>query len=304
LRCIIIGFGVQGKKRKTFAKDDCVATVDPFNPDSDYKSIYDVDLNSFDSALCCTPDKPKFEILKYLLTNKKHCLVEKPLWTQKQKDIINLEKIANKNNVLLYTSYNHRFEPHFIEVKNILKKKLLGKIYHCRLFYGNGTAQLVKQSKWRDKGSGVLHDLGSHLLDTINYWFNIKKHDWKLLYSDRYENKSPDHVVIFSKMKKPRIQLEMTLLSWRNSFYCDIIGEKGSIHIESLCKWGPSKFIFRQRVLPSGKPKEKSKILIKDDPTWEQEYKFFKKNVKKIIKTDLSNDLFILDALNRLIRNR
>ena len=39
------------------------------------------------------------------------------------------------------------------------------------MFYGNGTARLVRDSDWRDQGSGVLHDLGSHLLDTVAYWF-------------------------------------------------------------------------------------------------------------------------------------
>ena len=29
------------------------------------------------------------------------------------------------------------------------KKKFLGKIYYCGIFYGNGTARLVK-SPWRD----------------------------------------------------------------------------------------------------------------------------------------------------------
>ena len=34
------------------------------------------------------------------------------------------------------------------------------------MFYGNGTARLVRDSAWRDQGAGVLPDLGSHLLDT------------------------------------------------------------------------------------------------------------------------------------------
>ena len=43
----------------------------------------------------------------------------------------------------------------------------LGEIYSCRMFYGNGTARLVRESDWRDQGAGVLPDLGSHLLDTL-----------------------------------------------------------------------------------------------------------------------------------------
>ena len=40
-------------------------------------------------------------------------------------------------------AYNHRFEPHFMRLKLIDANKL-GKIYSCRMFYGNGTARLVK----------------------------------------------------------------------------------------------------------------------------------------------------------------
>jgi scyllo-inositol 2-dehydrogenase (NADP+) len=55
-------------------------------------------------------------------------------------------------------------------VKKIIESGKLGNIYSIKMFYGNGTARLVKNSKWRDKGYGVLPDLGSHLLDTINFW--------------------------------------------------------------------------------------------------------------------------------------
>ena len=37
------------------------------------------------------------------------------------------------------------------------------------MFCGNGTARLVRNSLWRDKGNGVLGDLGSHLIDTTKF---------------------------------------------------------------------------------------------------------------------------------------
>ena len=55
---------------------------------------------------------------------------------------------------------------------------------------------------------------------------------------------------------QPRLELEMTLLSWRNHFTCDVLAENGAAHIRSLCKWGPSTFTHRTRVLPSGRPPE------------------------------------------------
>ena len=55
-------------------------------------------------------------------------------------------------------------------MKDLIESKKLGSIYYV-MFYGNGTARLVRDSKWRDTGLGVLSDLGSHLLDTLHLVF-------------------------------------------------------------------------------------------------------------------------------------
>ena len=117
-----------------------------------------------------------------------------------------------------------------------------------------------------------------------------------------FENQAPDHIIISSEKNKPRIELEMTFCMWRNHFTCDILAEKGSAHIESLCKWGPSIFSHRNRVLPSGRPEEKQKILIKEDPTWELEYSHFKNLVERREKCDLSNDFWLQKTLQNLIK--
>ena len=66
-------------------------------------------------------------------------------------------------------------------------------------------------------------------------------------------------------------------MSWRNHFTADVYGEHGSAHIESLCKWGPSTFVRRARVLPSGRPPEEAITLVQPDPTWAAEYEHFKR---------------------------
>ena len=80
---------------------------------------------------------------------------------------------------------------------------------------------------------------------------------------------------------------------WKNTFTCDLLASKGSAHINNLCKWGKSIFIFRKRKFPSGKPNEKINNLFKKDPTWTLEYKYFKSLIKKKIKTNFSNDIWI-----------
>ena len=125
-------------------------------------------------------------------------------------------------------------------MKQLIESGQLGRIYRVRMFYGNGTARLVRNSAWRDQGAGVLPDLGSHLLDTAKFWFGELGNDFHVVSANCFENRAPDHVVIASKTTVPKLELEMTLLSWRNHFTCDVFAEKGSAHIRSLCKWGPT----------------------------------------------------------------
>ena len=92
------------------------------------------------------------------------------------------------------------------------------------------------------------------------------------------------------------------MLSWRNHFTADVHGEKGSAHIESLCKWGPSVFARRTRVLPSGRPPEEAVTLVQPDPTWALEYDHFKNLCAAGRGGNLDNDIRISACLNRLAR--
>lgn len=300
MRVIVAGLGVQGHKRRRFAGAEVVATVDPVNPEADYRHIADVPLGDYDAVLACIPDAPKMELLNYCISNGKHALVEKPLWARQVEDIAALENAARARGVVLYTAYNHRFEPHYVRMRDLIASGELGAIYSCRMFYGNGTARLVRDSVWRDEGAGVLPDLGSHLLDTCRFWFGDISEDFRLIGASAFENRAPDHVVIGNELMRPRIELEMTLLMWRNHFTCDILAQNGTAHIRSLCKWGPTTFTKRTRILPSGRPPEESFVLIQDDPTWAIEYAHFKRLIDAGARTDLSTDLWLHRVLEKL----
>ncbi|MGZ5148295.1 MAG: Gfo/Idh/MocA family protein, partial [Burkholderiales bacterium] len=300
MRVIVVGLGVQGYKRRKFAGPDFVAAVDPVNAEAQYRDVREVPLKTYDAVLACIPDGPKIEVLSYLLSHGKHVLVEKPLWAESDDEIVRLEHLAQSKSAVCYTAYNHRFEPHYVRMRDLVRSGELGRIYRCRMFYGNGTARLVRESAWRDEGAGVLPDLGSHLLDTVNFWFGDPGQNFRVVSANCFENRAPDHVVIGSESAQPRIELEMTLLSWRNHFTCDVLAENGTAHIRSLCKWGPTTFTYRRRVLPSGRPPEEEVTLVQDDPTWALEYVHFKQLCESGAKTNLSNDVWLNSLLRRL----
>jgi scyllo-inositol 2-dehydrogenase (NADP+) len=301
MRVVIVGLGIQGRKRLAIAGRDAVATIDPVIDGATYRSVQDVPVSSFDAALVCTPDDAKIELLRYLLGNGKHVLVEKPLLAADPTALEDLAAAAERNRVVCYTAYNHRFEPHFVRMKELVDSGELGRIYLCRMFYGNGTARDVRNSPWRDKGAGVLPDLGSHLLDTATFWFGNLDAPFTVWSADRFENRAFDHIA-FGARGTPVLELEISLLSWRNHFTCDVYGERGSAHIESLCKWGPSVFIRRTRVLPSGRPPEEAVTLVQADPTWAAEYRYFKQICAADAGGNIATDITLNRVLNDLAR--
>jgi predicted dehydrogenase len=300
MRVVVVGLGVQGYKRRRFAGDDFVGAVDIRNPEAEFRDLREVSPDTYDAALLCVPDDAKIELLQYLIAHGKHALIEKPLVADDDRALARLEKEARAAGVVFYVAYNHRFEPHFVRMRDLIASGALGRTYRCRMFYGNGTARLVRNSDWRDQGAGVLDDLGSHVLDTARFWFGDIGREFSIVSVDCFENRSPDHVVFAAPRAHPRLEFEMTLLSWRNHFTCDLFAEHGSAHISSLCKWGPSEFTHRVRVLPSGRPPEQSVTLVQDDPTWALEYEHFKGLCEARRPTDLSNDIWLNGVLRKL----
>ena len=96
MRVIVVGYGVQGRKRLRVAGSDGVGIVDPISAEATWRDVQAVPLKDYDAALVCTPDAPKVEILRHLLGNGKHALVEKPLHAEREQDLDALEALARK----------------------------------------------------------------------------------------------------------------------------------------------------------------------------------------------------------------
>jgi len=263
--------GVQGAKRLGIA--GAGIRVDPVAGSADYATIEQVPLDDYACAYVCTPDAPKQEIVRYLVEHGKHVLIEKP-FTLDEAGYEELQALQAHSGATIYVAYNHRFEPHIVAVKDLLDSGSLGEIYTVTLSYGNGTAALVRSSPWRDQGLGVVADLGSHLLDIVDFWWGLDGRSIDFIDASCHENNAWDQAT-FRISGQPAVYAETTLLSWRNDFLAKIRGSAGSVEITSLCKWGPSSLIERGRVLPSGRPDERITTLVQPDPTWALEHAYF-----------------------------
>ena len=299
MRYLIVGYGNIGHKRKDALGKKCIATADPIpKAEADFKNYKDVPIDIFDTAVLTVPQQFKLEMVKYFLSKGKHVLVEKPLiitQTQGKK----LKYLSSSNKVIWTTSYNHQFEPNIMKLSDYLKRGVIGKLYYARLIYSFGNIK-ERIGTWRETEFGVLEEIAPHLIDFVNNNFNYDGSDYQLISARKIESNIYDHWIFSTKDGK--ILIEISSIIWKNIFSMDIYGEKGSLHMNGLCKWKGSELTLRKRVYPAGIPKEKKWFVKGPDLTWVKDFNYFER-VIKTTTTTYENDLQISDALLNLIKN-
>lgn len=295
---LIVGYGNIGHKRKVALGRKCIATLDPDKKQkADFTNASQIPqeiLKKISAVVIVTSQKPKYDLVKFWLNQGKHVLVEKPLLLTDNGE--ELKNITDKNKVIWHTSYNHRFEPNIIKIKQLIDKNTIGTLYHARFVYSFGNIQ-ERIGTWRETKFGVLEEIAPHVIDFAHQFWGYKGKDFEPLITRKVESKIYDHWVFCTKDKK--VVFETSSVTWKNVFSIDIYGEKGSIHMSSLCKWGGSELIIRTRVLPSGVPLEKKTFSPSPDLSWKKDFLSFEKHVKDN-QTSLNHDLQVSLALENI----
>jgi len=298
VRYLVVGLGNIGRRRQALLGERCVATIDPFSNSADHATPDECPDHRYDAAVLAVPNGTKLGLVEYFLARGKHVLVEKPLLFGDLQTAERLAALAAERGAACYTSYNHRFEPLIERMRSRLKAGAVGKLYRGRFFYGNGTVRHVAGS-WREQGLGVVEDLGSHLLDLAAYLLDCRGDRFVPWSLGRHESTNFDHAVLASE--DGRLVLEMSYLSWKNTFSIDLLGELGSLHVWGLPKWGAAQFVERRRVLPSGAPIETVQSAQPGvDVTWERDLAQFEAHVGRG-ETSFDNDYWISSTLQGVV---
>ena len=121
-----------------------------------------------------TPNYTHFEFAKKALLAGKHVLVEKS-FTVTVAEAEELIRIAKEQGRKLAVFQNRRYDSDFKTVKKIVDSGLLGDIIEAEFHFDRYKPELSpKQHKETDiPGSGLLHDLGPHLIDQALYLFGV-----------------------------------------------------------------------------------------------------------------------------------
>jgi scyllo-inositol 2-dehydrogenase (NADP+) len=126
-----------------------------------------------DLVSICSPNATHYDYAKQCLLAGKHVLVEKPFaptFIEAQE----LIELAKKQRKCLFIFQNRRFDSDFMTVKKVIESGVLGKI-HTYQAHWNRYKPVLNPKKWKEEvapASGIIYDLGSHLIDQTIALFN------------------------------------------------------------------------------------------------------------------------------------
>lgn len=185
----IIGFGAAGKfMHAPFLKVrkenyNITAVLERHKQDSKelfpkagiVKSLEELlEINDVELVIITTPNDTHFPYAKAALLAGKNVVVDKP-FTITSAEALELIKISRNANKTLSVFQNRRYVTDFLTIKRLLHNKLLGDIHEYEAHYDRYRPD-AKPNAWREEpapGSGILYDLGTHLIDQAFYLFGL-----------------------------------------------------------------------------------------------------------------------------------
>ena len=122
-----------------------------------------------------TPNQTHYELAKAALLAGKNVVVDKP-FTVTAQEADELIELAKKQGKLLTVYQNRRWTADFKTVKKIISGGKLGRIVEYTACYDR-YVPFIRPKKWKEDGrlpaSGVLYDLGAHLIDQALQLFGM-----------------------------------------------------------------------------------------------------------------------------------
>ena len=135
-----------------------------------------VQMNDVELVIITTPNDTHFAYAKAAVLAGKHVVVDKP-FTITSNDALELVQLSKQTNKIISVFQNRRYVCDFLTIKEILNKKMLGDVHEFEAHYDRYRPE-AKPNAWREEnkpGTGILYDLGAHLIDQAFCLFGIAK---------------------------------------------------------------------------------------------------------------------------------
>lgn len=135
---------------------------------------YETMLNEekLDAVLVCTPPNYHYQVIRRSLEKSIHVFVEKP-FTLKYEHAAELSDMYTKNNLVNQVGYVNRFNDVFLKTRELLEKKVIGKIIRFKSeMFSCTIVKSDESSGWRasrENGGGAVYEMAAHAIDLVNY---------------------------------------------------------------------------------------------------------------------------------------
>jgi predicted dehydrogenase len=129
---------------------------------------------NIDLVVITTPNTSHYSLAMQALQAGKHVVVDKP-FTINTNEADELIAVAENKKLILSVYHDRRFDSDFYTVQKIIKNKFLGDIVELESRYDR-FRNFLRPNAWREEdapGTGILYDLGSHLIDQVQVLFGL-----------------------------------------------------------------------------------------------------------------------------------
>lgn len=179
-------------------------------------------------VVICTPNEFHFRQAKKALEAGKHVVVDKPI-TVNSADAQALAELAQEKGLVLSAFQNRRWDGDFQTVKQLIESGTLGRIVHFESHFDRFRPE--PNDNWREKdvpGSGILYDLGSHLIDQAVQLFGQPKWVYAELLRQRKGVLADDFFDLTLMYPETKVRLSASILLNAPLPKFLVLGEKGS----------------------------------------------------------------------------
>lgn len=130
--------------------------------------------DTIDLIVVNTPIYTHYEYTKLALEAGKHVVVEKA-FTANTAEAEALKELALEKGKQLAVYQNRRWDSDFLTVKKVIDSGLLGSVQEIEIHYDRYNLELSYKAHKEEKnsGSGLLKDLGPHIIDQALYLFGM-----------------------------------------------------------------------------------------------------------------------------------
>lgn len=184
---------------------------------------------TIDLIVIATPNHTHYALAKKALEADKHVIVDKPL-TVTSAEGFELTDLAQTRNKILTVHHNRRWDSDFLTVRKIIEKELLGRLIEAEIHYDR-YRPIFRGGTWKEEnlpGTGVLYDLGSHLIDQAQTMFGLPEAVTGFIKTTRIGGKIPDSFEVLLHYKDLKVTLKASMLVRAELPHYILLGEKGS----------------------------------------------------------------------------